>query len=98
MVGPVTYSRSSARRQATLIGAAIVILCVAAPAAAQPVRKLALVGGMVLDGYDVPPIHHAAVLIEGERITWVGRAVDAKIPPDATVVDTSGRGHAARTH
>ena len=91
MVGPVTDSRSSARRQATLIGAAIVILCVAALAAAQPVRKLALVGGMLLDGQEVPPIHHAAVLIEGERITWVGRAVDAKIPPDATVVDTSGR-------
>ncbi len=90
MVGPLTYSRSTARRQATLIGAAIVIFCVAAPAA-QPVRKLALVGGMLLDGYEVPPIHHAAVLIEGERITWVGRAVDAKIPPDATVVDTSGR-------
>ena len=91
MVGPVTYPRSSARRQATLIGAAIVILCVAAPAAAQQARKLALVGGMLLDGQEVPPIHHAAVLIEGERITWVGRAVDAKIPPDATVVDTSGR-------
>jgi imidazolonepropionase-like amidohydrolase len=58
---------------------------------AQGVRKIALVGGMLLDGYEVPPIHHAAVLIEGDRIAWVGKAVDAKIPPDATVVDTSGR-------
>lgn len=53
--------------------------------------KLALVGGMLLDGYEVPPLHHAAVLIEGDRIVWVGKAADAKIPPDATVVDTSGR-------
>jgi imidazolonepropionase-like amidohydrolase len=54
-------------------------------------KKLALVGGMLLDGYDVPPLHHAAVLIEGNKVVWVGRAADAKIPPDATVIDTSGR-------
>ena len=54
-------------------------------------KKLALVGGMLLDGYDVPPIHHAAVLIEGNRIVQVGRAADITIPPDATVIDTSGR-------
>jgi imidazolonepropionase-like amidohydrolase len=53
--------------------------------------KLALVGGMLLDGYEVPPLHHAAVLVEDNKITWVGRAADAKIPPDATVIDTSGR-------
>jgi imidazolonepropionase-like amidohydrolase len=46
---------------------------------------------MLLDGYEVPPLHHAAVLVEGNRIVWVGRAADARIPPDATVVDTSGR-------
>ena len=31
------------------------------------------------------------MLVEGDRITWVGQASDAKIPPDATVIDTSGR-------
>jgi imidazolonepropionase-like amidohydrolase len=54
-------------------------------------KRLALVGGMLLDGYEVPPLHHAAILIEGNKIVWVGRAADAKIPPDATVIDTSGR-------
>jgi imidazolonepropionase-like amidohydrolase len=54
-------------------------------------KKLALVGGMLLDGYEVPPIHHAAVIIEGNRIVQVGRAADITIPPDATVIDTSGR-------
>lgn len=53
--------------------------------------KLALVGGMLIDGYEVPPLHHAAVLVEDNRIVWVGRAVEAKIPPDAQVIDTSGR-------
>lgn len=76
------------------------LLAVAIPAAAfgqaqpRPVgapARLALVGGMLLDGYEVPPLHHAAVLVEGNQIVWVGRAADAKIPPDATVIDTSGR-------
>lgn len=60
-----------------------------APAARS--SKLALVGGMLLDGYEAGPIHHAAVLIEGERIVKVGRAAEMTIPPDYTVVDTSGR-------
>lgn len=58
---------------------------------AQPKRKLALVGGMLLDGYEVPPLHHAAILIEDNKIVQVGRAADVVIPPDATVIDTSGR-------
>lgn len=63
----------------------------ARPSAAAPTGKIALVGGMLIDGYEVPPLHHAAVLIEGNRIVWVGRAADAQIPPDAQVIDTSGR-------
>ena len=42
------------------------------PAAARPGGKLALVGGMLLTGYEVPPIHHAAVLIEGNKIVAAG--------------------------
>ncbi len=60
---------------------------------AAPARpaKIALVGGMLLDGYEAPPIHHAAVLIEGDRIVKVGPAASTPIPPDYTIVDTSGR-------
>jgi len=57
----------------------------------QSVSKLALVGGMLLDGYEVPPTHHGAVLIEGERIVRVGRASEIRIPSDYEVIDTSGR-------
>jgi imidazolonepropionase-like amidohydrolase len=68
-------------------------------AAQQPARqlqpaggkKLALVGGMLLTGYEVPPIHHAAVVIEGNKIVAAGPASEVKVPADATVVDTSGR-------
>ncbi len=52
---------------------------------------LALVGGMLLTGYDVPPTHHAAVLVDGGRIVAAGPASDVTIPPGATIVDTSGR-------
>ena len=76
---------SPIRSGATLIAA----LLLAATAAAQD--RLALVGGMLLDGYDVPPLHHAAVFIEGDRIVAVGRAAEMEIPPDAAVVDTRGR-------
>ena len=54
-------------------------------------HKLALVGGMLLDGYEAPPLHHAAILIEGDRIVRVGPAASTPIPDDYTVIDTSGR-------
>jgi imidazolonepropionase-like amidohydrolase len=53
--------------------------------------KLALVGGMLIDGYEVPPLHHAAIIVDGDKIVDVGPASQVKIPPDATVIDTSGR-------
>jgi imidazolonepropionase-like amidohydrolase len=76
---------------------AVGIIALHASAAAErsqsgrPASTLALVGGMLIDGYEVPPLHHAAVLIEGNTIVWVGRAAEAKIPPDARVIDTKGR-------
>src|SRR5580658_6605213 len=76
---------SRIRKAATLV----MLWAVVAPA--QPPKRIALVGGMLLDGYEVPPLHHAVVLIEGNRIVQVGPASEVKIPPDATVIDTSGR-------
>ena len=75
--------------RARLVALGCVLIATTLPA--QTPKRLALVGGMLLDGYDVPPLHHAAVVVEGDRIVWVGKSADAKIPPDATVIDTSGR-------
>lgn len=61
------------------------------PAAQSRPTKLALVGGMLLDGYEAPPLHHAAILIENDKIVKIGPAAHTPIPPDYTVVDTSGR-------
>ena len=89
----------SATRALTLLSV-LAISWMTIAAAQQPPRqtapavsgkKLALVGGMLLTGYDVPPIHHAAVVIEGNKIVAAGRASEIAVPGDATVIDTSGR-------
>jgi imidazolonepropionase-like amidohydrolase len=72
------------------IGCAIALALAASPRAQAP-KKLALVGGMLLTGYEMPPIHHAAVIVEGNKIVAAGPASEVKVPADATVVDTSGR-------
>ena len=54
-------------------------------------RTLALVGGMLLDGWGGPPVHHAAVVVDGNKIVDAGPASEVSIPKDATVIDTSGR-------
>ena len=69
---------------------ALAFLCPGTPQAQAP-RRLALVGGMLLTGYDIPPIHHAAIVIEGHAIVAAGPASEVNIPRDATVIDTSGR-------
>ncbi len=76
---------------AACIVVAIGCAAVAPRVRAQAPKRLALVGGMLLTGYEVPPVHHAAVVIEGDKIVAAGPAAEIRIPPDATVVDTSGR-------
>ncbi len=82
-------------RPVLFLAVATLVATLAAPEARQPAAaratKIALVGGMLLDGYEAPPIHHAAILIDGERIVKVGRAAEMTIPPDYQIVDTSGR-------
>lgn len=72
------------------IAAVVLVAFVAVPRAQTP-KRLALVGGMLLTGYEVPPVHHAVVLIEGNKIVAAGPSSEIKVPSDATVVDTSGR-------
>ncbi|MCG8466695.1 MAG: amidohydrolase family protein [Gemmatimonadetes bacterium] len=80
---------SSAPR--ALISLLTISLAIGTPVAAQQDRAIALVGGQLLDGYEAPPIHHAAVIIRGNRIVAVGPASDIEIPPDAEVINTAGK-------
>jgi imidazolonepropionase-like amidohydrolase len=82
------------RRSASVLAVAAAILLTSTAAAPPPrapaSRHLALVGGMLLDGNEAPPIHHAAIVIEGNKIVQVGPAAIVNIPSDATIIDTSG--------
>jgi imidazolonepropionase-like amidohydrolase len=70
-------------------------LFAAAPVFAQenlrPDVPVAIVGGMLLDGYEAEPIHHSVVVFENGRITQVGQEHDTTIPDNAVVLDAGGR-------
>ncbi|MDH4072472.1 MAG: amidohydrolase family protein [Gammaproteobacteria bacterium] len=73
----------------------LVILAVSTMAAAQeslrPDVPVAIVGGMLLDGYEAEPIHHSVVIFENGRIIAVGQKHDTEIPANAVVIDAGGR-------
>lgn len=72
-------------------GVTLAVLATASTALAQATKRIVLVGGQLVTGYEVPPVHHAAILIEGNTIVAAGPASDIKVPADAQIVDTSGR-------
>ena len=62
------------------------------PAGAQAARPPTLFeGARVIVGDGSAPIENAAFLVEGNRITSVGRAGAVQAPPDAVRVDLTGK-------
>lgn len=57
----------------------------------QPTRPVALVGGMLLDGYEAPPLLDASVVFEQGKITAVGARNDVEIPSNAIILDAGGK-------
>jgi imidazolonepropionase-like amidohydrolase len=73
------------------------LLAAAAPSAAQGEAVAApgggvkaLVGGRLIDGYGGAPLADSVVIVEGERITAVGRQGEVAIPAGAEVISTEG--------
>lgn len=57
----------------------------------QPSRAtLAIVGGMLIDGHEGEPQHHAIVLIDGNRIVATGTRDSLKVPPGTPIVEAYG--------
>lgn len=84
--------RETTTMAARLTALLLLALALFAPAAqAQPAKVTALTGGMLISGLSVPPLHHATVLIQGERIIAAGPASEIPIPAGATIIDTSGQ-------
>jgi imidazolonepropionase-like amidohydrolase len=77
----------------TALGAAFTTLLAGpvASVAQSSGEPLVLRGGMLVDGYEAPPIHHAAVVVRDNRIVAVGPADQVQIPAGARVIDTSGK-------
>ena len=77
----------------TGIRLALVVALLSGVAAAQeslrPDGPVAFVGGMLLDGYEAEPIHHATVVVDDGRIVAVGSRLQP--PANATVIDVGGQ-------
>ena len=75
-----------------MLAVAIVVSCGFAASSPMPPspHTIALVGGRVIDGYGGRPISRGVVVIEGERITAVGRMGEVAIPSGAEVISTAG--------
>jgi len=61
------------------------------PAGAVTDRPIALIGGMLLDGYEAAPLHNAIVVIRGNRIVAADVAGSVEVPADAIRIDTRGK-------
>ncbi|HKT48111.1 MAG TPA: amidohydrolase family protein [Candidatus Acidoferrales bacterium] len=69
------------------LGASVLLASpdVRAQAAAQNARIVAIRASRLLDGKGETPLQHAVVLVEGEKITAIGSAI--QIPPGAQIID-----------
>ena len=68
---------------------AIAFLLISTALPAQQPRRIALVGGTLIDGNGGRPIRNSVILIDGERITAVG-TVGAPVPSGYQVISTEG--------
>ena len=77
----------------------VLLLTMAVPAAVsaqiasdpQPARAtLAVVGGVLIDGHEGPPLPNSVVLVDGKKIVAVGTRESLKVPPGAKVIDAAG--------
>jgi imidazolonepropionase-like amidohydrolase len=57
----------------------------------QPAKAtLAIVGGLLIDGHDGPPIYDGVVLVDGKTIVAVGTRSTLKVPAGVKLIDASG--------
>ena len=69
---------------------AVLLALLAASSSAQSPRRVALVGGTLIDGYGGRPILNSVILIEGDRIKAVGTVGTLAVPGDAQIISTEG--------
>ena len=83
-----------------LFVAVVLFLACAAPVPAQPFdgerdpqpesATLAIVGGLLIDGHEGPPLPGGIVLVDGDRIVAAGSRDALDVPEGAEVIDATG--------
>jgi imidazolonepropionase-like amidohydrolase len=58
--------------------------------AQQPARRIALVGGTLIDATGQRPIRNSVILIDGERIARIGTTASLQVPAGYQVISTEG--------
>ena len=53
--------------------------------------KLAIIGSTIIDGSGVEPVKNGTILVHDKKIIRVGPADSVEVPPDATVIDATGK-------
>jgi hypothetical protein len=91
-------NRCSRRRQVKKsawlwLGLLLAFLCGIAPASlpAQAQQPLVIQGGTLIDGNGGAPVPDAVVVIQGNRITSVGRRGQVQVPANAQVINADGK-------
>ena len=83
-----------------LLAALAATVACAGPAAAQPFdgerdpqperATLAIVGGLLIDGHEGPPLPGGIVLVDGDRIVAAGSRDALDVPEGAEIIDATG--------
>src|ERR1051326_5628745 len=76
---------------ALLLGAAFSIWAVNSDVAAQAPQALVIQGGTLIDGNGGAPVPNSVIVIQGNRITAVGRAGQVQVPVGAHVINAAGK-------
>ena len=70
--------------------ALLLALPLALGAAVPAPKKIALVGGRLIDGWGGAPVNRSVILVDGERITAVGTEDTLPVPAGYEVISTAG--------
>ena len=61
------------------------------PVDAQQPQALVIQGGTLIDGNGGVPVPNSVIVIQGNRITAVGRAGQVQVPAGATIINAAGK-------
>src|SRR6266852_7455281 len=64
---------------------------VVGPGDAQQPQALVIQGGTLIDGNGGAPVPNSVIVVQGNRITAVGRAGQVQVPAGATIINAGGK-------